>query len=232
MMFTISPLLALVAFITVPVSIFGMRYVGAAGPAALHGAVAEHRRAQRPDRGDLHRPRRREGVRPPARGRGAVPPTNDELYESSFGAQFMSSLMQPMTMFLGNVQYVLVAVVGGLRVSSGAISVGRRAGVHPVLAAVLDAADAAGVDDERLPVRHRLARTGPRAARRRGAEPGSAGSHRRAAGAGAGRVPRRHVLLRADPPAHRGRSTSWPSRARPSPSSGRPVPARRPSSTC
>ena len=50
--------------------------------------------------------------------------TNDELYESSFGAQFMSSLMQPLTMFLGNVQYVLVAVVGGLRVASGAITVG------------------------------------------------------------------------------------------------------------
>src|SRR5258706_13707710 len=50
--------------------------------------------------------------------------TNDELYEASFGAQFMSSLMQPATMFMGNVQYVLVAVVGGLRVASGAISVG------------------------------------------------------------------------------------------------------------
>src|SRR6202035_6111172 len=44
--------------------------------------------------------------------------------ESSFGAQFMSSLMQPATMFLGNVQYVIVAVVGGLRVASGAISIG------------------------------------------------------------------------------------------------------------
>jgi ATP-binding cassette subfamily B multidrug efflux pump len=50
--------------------------------------------------------------------------TNDELYESSFGAQFMSSLMQPWTMFLGNIQYVIVAVVGGLRVASGAISIG------------------------------------------------------------------------------------------------------------
>jgi ATP-binding cassette subfamily B protein len=50
--------------------------------------------------------------------------TNDELFESSFGAQFMSSLMQPVTMFLGNVQYVIVAVVGGLRVASGAITVG------------------------------------------------------------------------------------------------------------
>ena len=32
--------------------------------------------------------------------------------------------MQPLTVFLGNVQYVLVAVVGGLRVASGAITVG------------------------------------------------------------------------------------------------------------
>ena len=50
--------------------------------------------------------------------------TNDELYESSIGAQFMSSLMQPFTMFMGNIQYVIVAVVGGLRVASGAITVG------------------------------------------------------------------------------------------------------------
>ena len=50
--------------------------------------------------------------------------TNDELYESSNGAQFMSSLMQPFTMFMGNLQYVIVAVVGGLRVASGTMSVG------------------------------------------------------------------------------------------------------------
>ncbi len=50
--------------------------------------------------------------------------TNDELYESSFGAQFMSSVMQPFTMFMGNIQYVIVAVVGGLRVANGAITVG------------------------------------------------------------------------------------------------------------
>ena len=60
--------------------------------------------------------------------------TNDELYESSFGAQFMSSLMQPLTMFMGNIQYVIVAVVGGLRVASGAITHRRHPGLHPVLA--------------------------------------------------------------------------------------------------
>lgn len=50
--------------------------------------------------------------------------TNDKLYEAAFGAQFMSSLMQPVTMFLSNIQYVLVAVVGGLRVASGAVTIG------------------------------------------------------------------------------------------------------------
>ena len=49
---------------------------------------------------------------------------NDELYKASFGAQFMSSLIQPAMLFMGNIQYILVAVVGGLRISSGAISVG------------------------------------------------------------------------------------------------------------
>ena len=50
--------------------------------------------------------------------------TNEKLYEASFGAQFMSSLMQPLTMFMGNVQYVLVAVVGGLQVANGSLTVG------------------------------------------------------------------------------------------------------------
>src|SRR3546814_14451726 len=50
--------------------------------------------------------------------------TNDELYESSFGAQFMSSLMQPLPMFLSNVPYALVAVLGGVRVSRGAFPAG------------------------------------------------------------------------------------------------------------
>ena len=45
----------------------------AAGPAQVHLAVEEHRAAQRADRGDVHRPRGREGVRSPARGRAAVP---------------------------------------------------------------------------------------------------------------------------------------------------------------
>ncbi|MFT5202240.1 MAG: ATP-binding cassette subfamily B multidrug efflux pump [Candidatus Aldehydirespiratoraceae bacterium] len=49
---------------------------------------------------------------------------NDELYEASRGSQFIASLIQPVMMFMGNVQYILIAVVGGLRISSGAISIG------------------------------------------------------------------------------------------------------------
>src|SRR5690606_11112790 len=49
---------------------------------------------------------------------------NDRLYEASFGAQFMASLIQPATLFIGSLQYVLIAVVGGMRISSGEITVG------------------------------------------------------------------------------------------------------------
>ncbi len=45
---------------------------------------------------------------------------NDELYEASFGAQFISGIIMPVMMFVGNLNYVLIAVVGGLRVTSGA----------------------------------------------------------------------------------------------------------------
>lgn len=49
---------------------------------------------------------------------------NDGLYEASFKAQFVSGLIMPLMMFVGNLQFVIVAVVGGLRVASGHITVG------------------------------------------------------------------------------------------------------------
>ncbi|MGW4227265.1 ABC transporter ATP-binding protein [Streptomyces bauhiniae] len=49
---------------------------------------------------------------------------NDELYEAAFKAQFHSGVMQPLMMFVSNLNYVLVAVVGGLRVASGTLSIG------------------------------------------------------------------------------------------------------------
>ncbi|MET8955322.1 ABC transporter ATP-binding protein [Streptomyces sp. NPDC004533] len=49
---------------------------------------------------------------------------NEQLYEAGFKAQFNSGIMQPLMMFVSNLNYVLVAVVGGLRVASGALSIG------------------------------------------------------------------------------------------------------------
>jgi ATP-binding cassette, subfamily B, multidrug efflux pump len=49
---------------------------------------------------------------------------NDRLFNASFRAQFLSGLIQPAMMFVGNLNYVLVAVVGGLRVASGQLSLG------------------------------------------------------------------------------------------------------------
>src|SRR5262245_52374504 len=124
MMFTISPLLAIIALTTVPVSVYGMRVIARrARPrfmsqwrhtgnlnAQIEETFTGHNVVKAFGRQNEVEERFRE--------------TNDELFEASFGAQFMSSLMQPLTMFMGNLQYALVAVVGGLRVSSGAITVG------------------------------------------------------------------------------------------------------------
>ncbi len=49
---------------------------------------------------------------------------NDDVYEASFGAQFLSGLVSPATAFVGNLSYVGVAVVGGLQVATGQITLG------------------------------------------------------------------------------------------------------------
>ncbi len=124
MMFSISPLLAVVALTTVPVSVWLMRIVARrARPRFMSQWKSTGiLNAQIEETFTGHAVVKAFGRQREVEARFRE--TNDELYESSFGAQFMSSLMQPLTMFMGNVQYVIVAVVGGLRVSSGAITIG------------------------------------------------------------------------------------------------------------
>ncbi|MBF6349935.1 ABC transporter ATP-binding protein [Nocardia flavorosea] len=50
---------------------------------------------------------------------------NEHLFRSSYKAQFISGLIMPSSMFLGNLNYVLVALIGGLRVASGQLSLGE-----------------------------------------------------------------------------------------------------------
>ena len=49
---------------------------------------------------------------------------NQELYNASFGAQFISGIILPATMFVGNLVYVGIAVVGGLMVANGSLRLG------------------------------------------------------------------------------------------------------------
>ncbi len=49
---------------------------------------------------------------------------NAELFNASFGAQFVSGLIMPAMNFIGNLVYVGIAVVGGLQVASGAMQLG------------------------------------------------------------------------------------------------------------
>jgi ATP-binding cassette subfamily B multidrug efflux pump len=49
---------------------------------------------------------------------------NRRLYEASFRAQFLSGIIQPTMQFLSNFNYVVIAVLGGYRVASGTMSLG------------------------------------------------------------------------------------------------------------
>ncbi len=124
MMFVVSPLLALIALVTVPLSLWLTRAVGKRSQkhfvaqwrhtGALNGQIEEAFTGH-----ELVRVfgRRREIEE-------AFRAKNEELFGASFGAQFVSGIIMPSMMFIGNLNYVAVAVVGGLRVASGAMSLG------------------------------------------------------------------------------------------------------------
>jgi len=124
MMFLISPLLAMIALVTVPASILLIKAIGGrAGPRFVEqwrhtGAV----NGQAEEVFTGHAIVKSFGRHRDVERRFAE--DNDKLYEASYAAQFMSSLIQPAMTFMGNIQYVLIAVVGGLRISAGAISIG------------------------------------------------------------------------------------------------------------
>ncbi|MFG3709885.1 ABC transporter ATP-binding protein [Micromonospora sp. NPDC047730] len=124
MMFWISPLLALVALVAVPVSV------------VVTGAIAKRSQAQFiaqwTHTGELNGQIEEaftghELVKVFGRQReveAAFTAKNEELFRASFGAQFISGIIMPAMMFVGNLSYVAIAVVGGLRVASGSMSLG------------------------------------------------------------------------------------------------------------
>jgi ATP-binding cassette, subfamily B, multidrug efflux pump len=123
-MLIISPLLAVVALVTVPASVFVAAQIGKRAQPQFVAQWATTGRL------NAHIEEMYTGhalVKVFGRQREAVEvfdKHNRMLYGSSFRAQFISGTIQPAMSFIGNVGYVFVAVVGGLRVASGNLSIG------------------------------------------------------------------------------------------------------------
>ena len=124
MMFYISPLLALVALVSVPIS---MVVTGAVMKRSQGLFVQQWRRtgtlnAHIEETFSGHAIVKVFGRQ--AEAERVFAEQNDELYRASYGAQFVSGLIMPIMMFVGNLNYVVIAVLGGLRVASGTMSLG------------------------------------------------------------------------------------------------------------
>ena len=124
MMFVVSPLLAVLALLVVPASIVLTRAIGKRSQKLFV--------AQWTHTGSLNAHieeaftghelvtvfgRRREVEEEFGR-------RNENLYRAGMGAQFISGIIMPAMMFLSNLSYVVLAVIGGLRVATGTMSLG------------------------------------------------------------------------------------------------------------
>ncbi|MFF9064907.1 ABC transporter ATP-binding protein [Streptomyces sp. NPDC014891] len=124
MMFWVSPVLALVALATMPVSIAVAGFVGRrAQPQfvkqwAVTGRLGGHVEEMITGHTEVVVfGRREEAVR-------RFDELGEELYRASFRAQFVSGFIQPALTLVGNLNYVVIVVAGGLRVAGGSLSVG------------------------------------------------------------------------------------------------------------
>ncbi|MEV7091141.1 ABC transporter ATP-binding protein [Streptomyces sp. NPDC093085] len=124
MMFWISPLLALVALVTVPLSVFVAAKVGKRSQPhfvqqwKVTGSLNAHIEEMYTGHSLVKVFGRQE------ESAEKFGEENEKLYEAGFKAQFNSGIMQPLMLFVSNLNYVMVAVVGGLRVASGTLSIG------------------------------------------------------------------------------------------------------------
>jgi ATP-binding cassette, subfamily B, multidrug efflux pump len=125
MMVSISPVLALIALATIPVSVYVTARIGKRSQklfmdqwkhtgvlnAHIEESFTGHQVVKvfgRQEQSEAEFERR-----------------NNDLFGAALGAQFISGLIMPAMMFLSNISYVLVAVVGGLRITSGSMSLGE-----------------------------------------------------------------------------------------------------------
>lgn len=124
MMFVISPLLAVIALVTIPITVVVTGQIAKRSQkqfvaqwthtgtlnAHIEEAFTGHQLVKVFGRG----PEVEEVFRE----------RNEALYRASFGAQFISGIIMPMMLFIGNLNYVAIAIVGGVRVATGAMTLG------------------------------------------------------------------------------------------------------------
>jgi ABC-type multidrug transport system fused ATPase/permease subunit len=125
MMVSISPLLALITLATVPVSLLATRAIARrsqrlfaaqwTSTGRLNAHIEETYSGFTVVKTFGHQEAAQEQFRE----------LNDDLYQASFGAQFVSGLVSPATTFIGNLGYVVVAVVGGVQIATGHITLGN-----------------------------------------------------------------------------------------------------------
>ena len=124
LMLTISPILAVISLLAVPLSIVVTVFIASrsqkqfvrqwASTGALNGHVEEMHTGH-------------SIVKVFGRQEEAIARFNEEnerLYEASYRAQFISGIIQPAMNFIANLNYVAIAVIGGLRVAAGQMSLG------------------------------------------------------------------------------------------------------------
>lgn len=124
MMLSISPLMTLIALVILPIS------------TAIIGVIVKfsqkHFRAQQEELGNIN------GIVEESYGGHLIikaynkekdtisefEKTNDKLYRSAWKSQFLSGIMMPLMMFVGNLGYAAVALSGGLLAIQGVITIG------------------------------------------------------------------------------------------------------------
>ncbi|CAM2915740.1 ABC transporter ATP-binding protein [Mycobacterium simiae] len=124
MMLSISPPLTLITLLTVPLSLLATRAIGRRSHrlfvaqwtsiGRLNAHIEETYSGFTVVKTFGHRAAARDRFRT----------LNDDVYDASFGSQFFAGLVAPATTFIGNLGYVAVAVLGGLQVATGQITLG------------------------------------------------------------------------------------------------------------
>jgi ATP-binding cassette subfamily B protein len=124
MMFWISPLLAVISLLTVPLSVVVTILIARRSQPQFEaqwlrtGTLNAHIEEMHTGHSIVKAfGRQREAIE-------RFDEENDLLYEASYRAQFISGIIQPTMSFIANLNYVAIAVIGGVRVASGEMSLG------------------------------------------------------------------------------------------------------------